>query len=332
MASGLILRPSSAPVDAPGFYDMEAARYHADPCPAPSLNHSVARVLLEQSPAHARLVHPRYGGATSPSTREGVIGDAAHALLLGRGKALAVLNYDEFRSKEAKQARAAAFAQGFTPIRCCDYDLACAMAEAARPTLASVTGEAWRPEVVAIAHPKPTWLRTMIDALSNDLRLIVDYKTVESAEPEACAAKVRQYYATQQAFITHVLDLLDPENIGRRRFLFMFQERVPPYAITWCEAEPALVELAEKQIARAVLKWALCTSLNKWPAYPPGPHLVAPKPWDLNAELDRQYAEATAPPYPELANLSAVTPFGRDAYEARIAAAVMAQQNARDYD
>jgi hypothetical protein len=47
-------------ISRPGIYlDVAANDYHADPCPAPSFTQSIAKVLLEKSPAHARLAHPR---------------------------------------------------------------------------------------------------------------------------------------------------------------------------------------------------------------------------------------------------------------------------------
>ena len=41
-----------------GIYTLSAEAYHADPCPEPSLSASIANVLLQRSPAHARIQHP----------------------------------------------------------------------------------------------------------------------------------------------------------------------------------------------------------------------------------------------------------------------------------
>ncbi|MBK8009562.1 MAG: hypothetical protein IPK23_14905 [Rhizobiales bacterium] len=48
-----------AKITKPGIYQMPAPDYFADPCPAPSLNQSLAKVLLDQSPLHAFYEHPR---------------------------------------------------------------------------------------------------------------------------------------------------------------------------------------------------------------------------------------------------------------------------------
>lgn len=298
----------SAPVTAPGFYyDMDAPTYHADPCPAPSLSHTIARILHTRSPLHAKRRHPRLGGLPQRVSAEMAIGAAAHALTLGRGSALARIDAENYRTKDAQNQRDAAFAQGFTPLLAKEYAQAEYMAHVARPALELVCGariENLRIETVAIATEphddlprndfrdnNDTWLRCMTDAATPDFRLIVDYKTCATAEPESFGANVRKYYATQRAFYEHVLDCVDPDGRGKRRFLFMAQERDCPEAIVFFEADPALTEIAGMQMARARRTWAECLLNDAWPAYDPGPHLVAPMPWEIDAEISAEYDE-----------------------------------------
>ena len=68
---------------------MPEGRYHADPCETPSLSSSIARVLNDQSPAHAYLRHPRLGGAPSVHSKQFDFGKSGHTLLLKRGQPLA---------------------------------------------------------------------------------------------------------------------------------------------------------------------------------------------------------------------------------------------------
>lgn len=42
-----------------GVHDLDESTYHADPCAAPSLSSSIAKVLLFKSPLHARYCHPK---------------------------------------------------------------------------------------------------------------------------------------------------------------------------------------------------------------------------------------------------------------------------------
>lgn len=285
---------------------MDERTYHADPCCSagqlnfaegggPSLNHSVARAML-RSPLHAWRAHPRLGGAAQRSpSREMALGSAAHALTLGKGAALARIDADNYLTKDAKNARDAAYAQGFIPLLAREYALAEAMAAEAGPLIRAELGEGFHAEAVAIARDElGSWLRCMIDAMTPDRRVLLDYKTTDSAEPEAFARKVREEYSTQAAFYSHILDLIDPEGAGRRRFVFCAQERDCPQAITFYELDPALMEIAAKQMERARVKWAACLKLGKWPAYERGPHIVAPKPWDLDAEMERQFQDDSA--------------------------------------
>ena len=52
------------PIKEPGLYpNVTAKDYHADCCESVSLNSTIAKILVSQSPKHAWLKHPRLGGA-----------------------------------------------------------------------------------------------------------------------------------------------------------------------------------------------------------------------------------------------------------------------------
>lgn len=279
--------------------DMDERAYRADPCPEPSLNHSVARLIL-RSPLHGWREHPRLGGGREEARASGArsmmaIGAAAHKLTLGKGASLARIDAPDFRSKAAQYARDDAECAGLIAVLEKQYEIAEAMAEEARPAIAAELGDDFHAEAVAIARDDyGSWLRCMCDAITPDLRLILDWKTTESAEPETFAKKIRADYTTQAAFYSHILDLIDPKGAGRRRFVFGVQERECPQAITFHELDPALMEIAAKQMERARVKWAACLAIGKWPAYERGPHIVSPKPWEIDAEMERQYQDDTA--------------------------------------
>ena len=102
-------------ITAPGIYtDFPVDQYRADPCPQPSLTQSIAKVILDHSPLHAWHAHPRLNPRfVQDEEKKFDIGNTAHALLIGRGKSIAVIDADDWRTKAAKEAReAAAFAKG----------------------------------------------------------------------------------------------------------------------------------------------------------------------------------------------------------------------------
>lgn len=282
------------PVLEPGLYDMPADLYHADPCPSPSLNHTIAKILHEQSPLHAYNAHPRLGGVQKKRDRAMDIGTAVHALAIGIGAPVALLEYENFRTKAAQEARDALIASGATPLLPDDYALVHKMAPLMRTEIETLFGRAvgdmYR-EIVVVAKEAHTWSRTMIDVMSPDLRLIVDAKTTISAEPGAFGRYAMASYATQAAFIFQTLDLVDPAGKGKRRFVFIAQERDTPEAITHHELDAMALELADSQMKRARLRWALCAHTNTWPAYDKGPHLISPKSYQLEDEYNRVWEE-----------------------------------------
>jgi hypothetical protein len=61
---------------------MSLEDYLADPCPEPSLNASIAEILLRQSPLHARDAHPRFTHVRREHSDAFDLGMAVHALVL----------------------------------------------------------------------------------------------------------------------------------------------------------------------------------------------------------------------------------------------------------
>src|SRR6266849_558080 len=132
---------SGMKIDKPGiFYDMSADDYFADPAPDgfPSLTQSLCKILIEQSPLHAKMAHPRlappineedetvekYDGAKA-------IGNAAHFLMLQRGKKIKIIEQKNFTTKHAKQEKQAGLAAGLEPVLIKHWDIAVAMSRAA---------------------------------------------------------------------------------------------------------------------------------------------------------------------------------------------------------
>jgi hypothetical protein len=220
----------------PGIYTgMAAAEYFADPCPVPSLTQSVAKVLIDRSPAHAKIEHPRL---TPPEPDDEpdkydaakAIGNAAHAMAIGRGKLIAVAAFDDWRKKDAQAFRADALAAGKEPILERHHECALAMVAAARAQLDAIgwtdaftQGEG---EVVIAWKEGETWFRSMIDWMPNT-RILYDYKTsAASLAPHLIAPKMEgDGWHVQAAMHERGLDVLDPAGAGRRKFRFIAHAR-----------------------------------------------------------------------------------------------------------
>lgn len=256
------------------FLDVPSADYFADPCPEPSLTQSTAKILLDRSPRHAWKYHPRLNPAWEPSeNKKFAIGNAAHSLMLGRGKELSVIAADDWRTKAAKELRDEAIDAGKVPILQHQYDAAWEMVQAARPQLsgnpdterAFIEGNG---EVVIAAPIGGIWLRSMID-WTTDPRHIYDYKTTGlSASPDRIPYIMADAGWDMQAAVQErILDFLDPEGVGRRHHYFVCQETDDPYALTPCELPESVLQLGRRKLDAAITIWSKCLAANHWPMY-----------------------------------------------------------------
>lgn len=265
-------------IDKPGiFTNMPTADYFADCCPQPSLTQSVAKILLAKSPLHAWHAHPRLNpDYHHDDDTKFDVGNVAHKLMIGRGKEVVVLEFDDWRTKAAKEARDMAASAGNFAVLGKHYSKAEAMVRAAREQLTirgldllfdPVLGNG---EIVTAWQEKGIWMRQMCDWLSSDLLTFADYKTTEmSAAPHQLSRMmVNAGWVIQAAMGERGLDVLDEKTQGRRRYLFVVQEVEKPYALTVAEIGEAALTMGRKQLDMAVTIWRHCVETDCWPGYP----------------------------------------------------------------
>lgn len=297
----------------PGIYkEMTPDEYFEDCCPSPSITQSIAKILIEQSPLHAREAHPKLAHLASSDEesvdkydKDKAIGNAAHKLVLGRGKSIAIIEHNNFTSKAAKEAKQQALEAGYEPVLAKHFETAERMVLAARGQLAQIEGceRVFREgdaEVVVASCEDGLWLRSMIDWIAPDLREVWDLKTTGmSASPYNTGKLMASAgWHVQAAMHERILDAIDPQNAGRRRFLYVCQENEAPFALTVNEIGEAALTIGRKQIDYAINIWRRCLETGDWPAYPLRiirPELPA---WHDNNWLAREVAEAEQPIYP----------------------------------
>lgn len=285
-------------IEKPGIYlDVPTEDYFKDPCPAPSLTQSVAKVLIERSPLHAWHAHPRL----NPDYRHDDdtkfdVGNIAHKLMLGRGKNVVRLEFDDWRTKAAKEAREAAAVDGKLAVLGKHYARAERMVIAAREQLdlrglnlfRAGDGEV----VVAWQETGGVWCRQMIDWLTPDRQVFADFKTTGmSVAPHALARMmVNAGWDVQAAFAERALMAVDPLG-DRRRFMFVVQEDASPYCLSVVEMSEAVMTMGRKKIDAALRVWRNCTQHDRWPGYPLD--LVVPDypGWAESQWLDREETE-----------------------------------------
>ena len=85
--------------------DMSFADYLGDPAPEPSVTAGILRELLSGTPRHVWESTPRLNAHAEPENKATFdLGSATHALFVGRGAALDVIQADNWRTNAAKDA------------------------------------------------------------------------------------------------------------------------------------------------------------------------------------------------------------------------------------
>jgi hypothetical protein len=265
----------------PGIYrDYDVAKYHADPCPTPSLNQSLAKVLNEQSPMHVKYLHPRL---TPPETDDEVekyvkakaIGDAAHALMIGRGKSISVTEYTSWRTGDARDWRDHEIANGRLPILPHHYEQAQAIVRASMAQLEAHTESdcftAGAGEVALFWKEGNLWFRCLVDWLHDNMQDVDDYKTsgMSVSEHVLGLRAVDQGWDVQAAMIERGLNMLNPLNAGTRRIRFVTQEQNAPHALNVMVMTEHWLTMGRKKLQHAIDIWSACMKRNQWPGYPP---------------------------------------------------------------
>lgn len=281
--------------------DIPAEQYHADPCDRPSLSASMAAILCTQSPAHARAAHPRLNpNYTRTEEAKYDTGTAAHALLLQGIDHAQVLDFPDWRTNAAKEARDLARADGRIPMLAAQWDDVQAMVAATRSQLDLIDAQPplftdGKPEQTLVWEEDGVTCRARLDWLRDDQEAIDDFKTTSrSANPEGWTRstlynigadiQVAMYLRGLQAVTDKITDK-NPE------FRYCIQETYPPYALSVVSLGPAALELANAKVDYALGVWKRCLEADEWPAYPTRVCFAEPPAWLESQWLEREARE-----------------------------------------
>lgn len=246
---------------------------------------SAAKTIHLQSPAHARA------GYRKAPTKAMDRGDVFHKLLLGKGKDFEELDYDDYKTKDARSDRDAARAAGKTPILSHQLEAAARAAEAIRAELAArdiILNGRSEQVITWTEHTKygDVPCKAMLDHVWLDTGVVIDIKTTENAAPLAVERTAENLaYGIQWAAYTRALTALDPSLAGRIAFAFVFCEiEEEPFALNVCEPDGAFQELGNRRWKRALNAWAKCLRDNKWPSYGTAVNPISAPMWAIARE------------------------------------------------
>jgi hypothetical protein len=245
--------------------DLTAEQYHAD---RTSISSSGLRALLPPGcPAQFKWDRDN----PSAPKREFDLGHAAHRLVLGVGEELVFTEYEDWRTKAAREERDAIRYDGSIPLLAHEAEQVQAMADAIRrhpiagPLFTPGTGRAelslyWTDRETGVrCRVRPDWLKQM-----PGLALGVDYKTITKADPDTVSRAIRDHsYHQQDALYTDgIWAALQPEDV---RFVFVFQSKQAPYLITVRELTQQDRDIGRARNERALRLYADCERTGIWP-------------------------------------------------------------------
>lgn len=257
----------------PGIHTIDADTYHADPCEQPSLTSTVARILTTDSPLHAWCAHPKLNpDFTNVEAPHFDLGTAAHSLLLEGEANVEVIDYPDWRKKDAQEQRDAAYEAGKQPLLTHQWLEVERMVQAASIQLEAINAT---PVIFASGHAEQTLIwqeddvtcRARLDWLHDDNTAIDDYKTSSrTANPESFSRSLFNIgYDVQAAFYLRGLRALTGEDAQWR---WVVQETTPPYALSVVSLTPAALELANAKVDYAITRWRECLTSGVWRGYP----------------------------------------------------------------
>lgn len=262
-------------IDASGLYPyFPEEAYHADPVIEPSLSCSIAQLLITRSPAHAAVAHPRLSRFYEEKHSDRFdLGKAAHAMLLGDETQFAIVEAENWTTKDAKAAKAQARAEGKVPMLAEQWKRTRLMVEVVReqmeemPELQGVLEHAEHKELTVVWREGDSWCRCRPDLVTGNR--IIDFKiTGTAATPDAWASKTawQMLYDFRAAYYLRGINWLLPDASWRYQFVVIEDE--PPYALSLFEPPPQAYEEVEPALQSAIDLWALCRRTNRWPGYP----------------------------------------------------------------
>ena len=257
----------------PGILDIPSETYHADPAETPSLSSGMINDLLI-APAKCRENSRRLNPDWEERDDDGkfTLGTVSHVLFLEPqllDQKVIVVKYDDWRTKDAKQARLDAKACGKTAIlekhmeKVLDANHAFLSNAFTSKAFAGGKYEQsmfWR-------HPTyGFWCRARPDFIPDSRAHLCDYKATADANPANFGRHAYNMgYHRRAAWYLEGAEIL----FGKRpsHYWFCNQETKAPYLTAVAELDHLALELGREDNERAAALFARCLETNEWPGY-----------------------------------------------------------------
>lgn len=261
--------PTTAPQPLPpGVYDqLPAEEYHRDP----ALSASGMKLLLDPGcPAQYRYErdHPKEQKNTFD------IGNALHRRVLGAGVKLRVLEFDDYKTKKAQDAKKEAYAEGFTPILPDEMERVRAMEAAVRAhPVAGALFRSGRPEVSLFFKDETSGvdLRARLDWLDTQRpgrAVMTDLKTIGTGVDVDNVQRAIYDYgyhvsAVQYQEAARALGLAGEDAVST----LVFVHKEPPFLVRVVQLPFETLKLGRAKRRAAIEVFKECSQSGRWPGY-----------------------------------------------------------------
>jgi hypothetical protein len=265
---------------------------------ARGLSASVCNQLLQYSPFHARYWQ---AADTQDDTAASDMGTAIHSALLEGVDAIVALDFKDWRTNAAKEARDAARTAGKIPMlahKVAALEMAVGAAKhfIVGSELAGVF-DSGEPEATLIWQEGALTMKARPDWLSADRSLMLHVKTTAgSANPDSWIRNqlTPMGYDLALAFYERGLNAVT-ESPCIIKSVFLVIEQEPPHGCSLVGLDPASLDLARRKADRAIRIWEQCKRTGKYPAYPNRICYAEPLPWDAarfeEKEMSQPFSE-----------------------------------------
>lgn len=247
-----------------GLLTMPAEQYHKA--------QGVSRSMLDwihppKTPMHyrARWITGEIEEEETPAMR---LGTLTHRLVLEEESCADAFHVKpegmNFASKEGKAWKESH--DDRTIITTAEYNAMLGMRQAVRGhKLASRLLKRCDYERSAFAECDGLLLKARFDAIPIGGNAIVDLKTCEAADLDSVERSMeKRLYYRQAAFYLKIAELL---GLGLQKFIFIFVEKNPPYAVATYELPDAVLRAGEMTVNRDLALLRDCMERDQWPGY-----------------------------------------------------------------
>lgn len=242
--------------------------YHA----APALGSSGAWKLYDECPALYWYESPSNPSFQRVNKREFDIGTAAHLIILEPQilrERTVIVDAADYKTKEARAGRDAAYTAGKTPLLPHELALVCAMRDslwshpvAKHAFIGGVTERSyfWRDPATQV------WCKARPDFTPSHRRYLPDLKTSTTANPEAFARHVADFgYHMREAFYMEGMRQITGD--APEKACFVVISKKPPHLVSVCWLDDEALAWGRVVARKATDIYARCLERGEWPGY-----------------------------------------------------------------